>query len=376
MAIKNIISNYGKKTEEIFMNEKIEKMVNVIKEYDSELRSNLDYKHYYAPNIPEKIINKLIKHFDDHLAVNSIVAFYDTTLLGSGKDGILFTVDGFYYRDFTKPIFINFSDISDINTSKSSITFKLKSNSNDSFSIITVLNYSTFKIVLQKLMRIDSEYGNTSLKSTGKVKKVDIPPDMEKKCHAIIHGASVACGGVGTGLAQIPASDNAVIVPIQSAMIVSLGTVFGLHITESVVKSIIASASATVAGRTASQFLVGWIPVIGNAINTATAAGVTEAIGWLAVRNFYNRWIEDKQKGRFDGMKDGYIEASKEYENKLRRQAEEFLNQTRDYQRERDEYEKLIEDYEEYIRQLEREHAASSKIYEYESICRQLKDLA
>ena len=110
---------------------------------------------------------------------------YDTTLLGSGKDGILFTVDGFYYRDFTKPIFINFSDISDINTSKSSITFKLKSNSNDSFSIITVLNYSTFKIVLQKLMRIDSEYGNTSLKSTGKVKKVDIPPDMEKKCHAI-----------------------------------------------------------------------------------------------------------------------------------------------------------------------------------------------
>ena len=199
---------------------------------------------------------------------------------------------------------------------------------------------------------------------------------MEKKCRAIIHGASVACGGVGTGLAQIPASDNAVIVPIQSAMIVSLGTVFGLHITESVVKSIIASAGATIAGRTASQFLVGWIPGIGNAINTATAAGVTEAIGWLAVRNFYNRWIEDKQKGRFDGIKDGYIEASKEYENKLRHQAEEFLNQTRDYQRERDEYEKLIDDYEEYIRQLEREHAASSKIYEYESICRQLKDLA
>lgn len=61
-------------------------------------------------------------------------------------------------------------------------------------------------------------------------------------------------------------------------MIVSLGGVFNLNITESAAKSILASAAATVTGRTVSQFLVGWIPVIGNAINTATAAGVTETI--------------------------------------------------------------------------------------------------
>lgn len=44
-------------------------------------------------------------------------------------------------------------------------------------------------------------------------------------------------------------------------------------------------AAATV-GRTASQVLVGWIPGIGNAINATTAAGITEAMGWLLAKEF------------------------------------------------------------------------------------------
>lgn len=198
---------------------------------------------------------------------------------------------------------------------------------------------------------------------------------MIKKCHGIIHGASAACGGVGTGLAQIPASDNAVIVPIQIGMIVGLGTVFELNITESVAKSIIASAGASIAGRTLSQFLVGWIPVVGNAINTATAAGITEAIGWIAVRNFYERWLEDKNKGRLDGMKDGYNAASGEYERKLRKQAEEFLNQIKDVHRERDEYEKLLSEYEAYIKELEKNCAAAKLIEEMKGLYDSLEHL-
>ena len=37
---------------------------------------------------------------------------------------------------------------------------------------------------------------------------------------------------------------------------------------------------------TASQVLVGWIPGIGNAINATTAAGITEAMGWLLAKEF------------------------------------------------------------------------------------------
>lgn len=37
---------------------------------------------------------------------------------------------------------------------------------------------------------------------------------QKAECHAIIHAASARCAGIGAGLAQLPGSDNAAIVPI------------------------------------------------------------------------------------------------------------------------------------------------------------------
>ncbi len=106
------------------------------------------------------------------------------------------------------------------------------------------------------------------------------------ECHAIIHTASAAAAGVGTGLAQIPLSDTAVITPIQIGMIMALGKVFDLEITESMAKAGIASATAAGLGRAASQVLIGWVPGIGNAINASTAAAFTEGLGWAMVSDF------------------------------------------------------------------------------------------
>ena len=104
---------------------------------------------------------------------------------------------------------------------------------------------------------------------------------QKKECHTIIHTASVAAGGVGAGLAQIPGSDNAVITPIQLTMTISLGRVFGKSLSEASAKAALASVAAATVGRTASQVLV-----IGNAINATTAAGITEAMGWLLAKEF------------------------------------------------------------------------------------------
>lgn len=109
---------------------------------------------------------------------------------------------------------------------------------------------------------------------------------QRKKCHSIIHAASVAAGAVGAGLAQIPGSDNALITPIQLTMTVSLGKVFGKSISEAHAKATIASLVAHTVGRTASQAIVGWIPGFGNAINATTAAGLTETIGWMIAKEF------------------------------------------------------------------------------------------
>lgn len=110
--------------------------------------------------------------------------------------------------------------------------------------------------------------------------------DQKTKCHAIIHSASVAAGGVGAGLAQFPGSDNALITPIQLTMTISLGKVFGVTLSESAASAAIASVAGATVGRVASQFLIGWIPGVGNAVNAATAASITEGLGWLLADQF------------------------------------------------------------------------------------------
>ena len=113
--------------------------------------------------------------------------------------------------------------------------------------------------------------------------------DQKTKCHAIIHTASLAAGGAGAGLAQLPGSDNAVIVPLQVTMVVGLGLVFGIELTKSAAEATLATFTASLIGRGISQFLVGWIPGVGNAINAATAAGVTETVGWTIAKSFSSK---------------------------------------------------------------------------------------
>ena len=106
------------------------------------------------------------------------------------------------------------------------------------------------------------------------------------KCHCIIHSASLSAGGVGAGLAQIPCSDNAIITPIQLAMTISLGAVFGISLTKSSAEAAIASVAGATIGRSVSQVLIGWVPGLGNIINASTAAATTEALGWALAEHF------------------------------------------------------------------------------------------
>lgn len=110
--------------------------------------------------------------------------------------------------------------------------------------------------------------------------------EQKDKCHAIIHTASAAAGAVGAGLAQIPAGDNALLTPIQLTMTISLGKVFDIYLTESAALALATTVAVHRIGRAVSQFLIGWIPGIGNAINATTAAALTESMGWMLAEQF------------------------------------------------------------------------------------------
>lgn len=106
------------------------------------------------------------------------------------------------------------------------------------------------------------------------------------KCNSIIHTASVSAGAVGAGLAQLPCSDSLLLVPIQTAMVIAIAKVFDFELSDGVAKAAVASAAASAVGRGISQIGVGWIPIAGNILNAATAASITEGIGWAIVAEY------------------------------------------------------------------------------------------
>lgn len=118
--------------------------------------------------------------------------------------------------------------------------------------------------------------------------KTKMPSDKKNKCGLIIHSASAAAAAAGA--TPIPVADTIPISAAQVAMIVSLGKVFDLTISNSVAKSVIGVGLAQSVGRTLASGLKA-IPgigtVIGGAISSATAASLTEVLGWLVADDFY-----------------------------------------------------------------------------------------
>lgn len=170
-----------------------------------------------------------------------------------------------------------------------------------------------------------------------------------KKCHAIIHTASVASGAAGA--IPIPVADALPISGIQVSMVLGLGKVFEQEIAESTAKGLISAAAATFIGRN----LVKFIPIIGWGISAAVAAGVTEAIGWCLAVDFAN--------GDYvDGYKDGCNDTSKVYEAKFTKQAEEYAKQAdnwseqeKSWKSSNEKMEELLNDCLKYIYDLEKE---------------------
>ena len=112
---------------------------------------------------------------------------------------------------------------------------------------------------------------------------------QKNKCNAIIHSAAASAAAVGAGLAQLPGSDNVALIPIEVGMVMALGKGFDINLTESGAKAAVAGGVGTTVGRTISQFLIGWIPGWGNAVNASTAAAVVEGLGWTMANDFASR---------------------------------------------------------------------------------------
>ncbi|WP_332261634.1 YcjF family protein [Helicobacter pylori] len=109
---------------------------------------------------------------------------------------------------------------------------------------------------------------------------------MIDKSKTIIHVASGAAGGVG--LIPIPLSDAPAIALIQAGMIYKMNDAFEVKMEESVATSLITGLLGVTAvaqvGRTLVNGFLKFIPIVGSVAGGATAAVITEGIGFAYLK--------------------------------------------------------------------------------------------
>ncbi|MCI6152247.1 MAG: hypothetical protein MR673_03865 [Fusobacterium perfoetens] len=142
------------------------------------------------------------------------------------------------------------------------------------------------------------------------------------KCHAVIHAAAIAAGGVGAGLAQVPCGDIIPITGIQVGMVISLAKIYNRDITEQAARNILTAVGGGMVGKQIARQLVGWIPLWGNVIKSGTAATATESVGWLVVNYFEEKEREEKRKAEIN-YKYGYKSGEEKTKEEMIRILEE-----------------------------------------------------
>lgn len=144
--------------------------------------------------------------------------------------------------------------------------------------------------------------------------KVQMPKELEKKCKIAIHTATTAAAAAGA--IPIPMSDAIPITAAQIGMIVSLGKIFGITLSQAAAKSIAGVALTQQAGRALVANLLKAIPgagtILGSVISASTAVALTEAVGWIVADDFFRLYNGEEPenivetagdlKGAFEGL--------------------------------------------------------------------------
>ncbi len=115
--------------------------------------------------------------------------------------------------------------------------------------------------------------------------KTRMPADIKRKCAVAIHTATAASAAAGA--IPIPMSDAIPITGAQIAMIVALGKVFGVSLSQAAAKSIMTVTVAQSAGRAIFSNVLKVIPGAGSVVGATTAAALTEGLGWLIADDFF-----------------------------------------------------------------------------------------
>jgi len=129
--------------------------------------------------------------------------------------------------------------------------------------------------------------------------------EREKAARDVVNMCSYGCAMVA--VSPIPFSDAIVMLPIQSAMVITVGHIFGRKLTSADAKDLVVELGATAGlGMLARQGIKALLPVIGALLTIPAAFAANWAMGRVAIEYF-------RQPGASrDKLRQVYAEAKKE----------------------------------------------------------------
>lgn len=113
--------------------------------------------YYFEENMPLQSINTAINYYGNKILLKDVIAFYDTTVFGSGKNGYIFTNDAVYAKELMeKPFCIKYNEIENIDfknlDGKNEIKIFIKIKSNNK---VLVINDNSLDKVAFRLFLLD-----------------------------------------------------------------------------------------------------------------------------------------------------------------------------------------------------------------------------
>ncbi|MCC6332572.1 MAG: DUF697 domain-containing protein [Myxococcales bacterium] len=118
--------------------------------------------------------------------------------------------------------------------------------------------------------------------------------ERDKAARDVVNMASYACAVVA--ISPVPFSDAVLMLPMQSAMVMTVGHVYGRRVTQADAKDLILELGATAGvGMLARQGIKALLPVVGALLTVPAAFAMNWAIGRVAMEYFRNPGMPREQ---------------------------------------------------------------------------------
>jgi len=128
--------------------------------------------------------------------------------------------------------------------------------------------------------------------------------DRDKAARDVVNMASYACAVVA--VSPIPFSDAVLMLPVQSAMVMTVGHIYGRKVTQADAKELILELGATAGvGMLARQGIKALLPVVGALLTVPAAFAMNWAIGRVAIEYFRTPGVtRDQLKKVYESAKE------------------------------------------------------------------------